>query len=78
MVRMVPRFHKKKRWKIALLWVLASIFMLLGSMVAGELQLTHETNVTAFWVAFLLALIFFLLAGLLWIAMALALRRYEE
>jgi len=78
MVRMIPRVYKKKRWKIVLLWVLASLFMLFGSMIAGGLSKSYGSNETGLAIAFLLALIFFLLAGLIWIAIALALRRYEE
>ncbi|MEM5766599.1 MAG: hypothetical protein QW423_03140 [Candidatus Aenigmatarchaeota archaeon] len=78
MVRMIPRIYKKKRWKIALFWVLASLLLLFGSMIAGQLQVSYGTNVAALLIAFLLALLFFLLAGLLWIAIAVALRQYEE
>ncbi|MEM5773245.1 MAG: hypothetical protein QXL86_03440 [Candidatus Aenigmatarchaeota archaeon] len=75
---MIPKIYKRKRWKIALLWVLSSLFLLFGSMIAGELQTSYGTNEIALLIAFLLALIFFLLAGLFWIAIAVALRQYEE
>ncbi|MEM5836404.1 MAG: hypothetical protein QXK48_02060 [Candidatus Aenigmatarchaeota archaeon] len=78
MVRMIPKIYKRKRWKIALLWVLSSLFLLFGSMIAGELQVSYGTNEIALWIAFFLALIFFLLASLLWIAIAVALRQFEE
>lgn len=78
MVRMIPKIYKRKRWKIALLWILASLFLLFGSMIAGELQVSYGTNGIALLIAFILALIFFLLAGLLWIAIAVALRQFEE
>lgn len=39
MVRMVPRaYKKKKKWRIVSLWILGSFCMLVGSMVAGQLQ----------------------------------------
>jgi biotin transporter BioY len=47
-------------------------------MIAGQLQRSFGSNEIALWIAFLLALIFFLLAGLFWIAIAVALRQYEE
>jgi len=78
MVRMIPKIYKRKRWKIAFLWLLASLFLLFGSMIAGQLQRSFGSNEIALWIAFLLALIFFLLAGLFWIAIAVALRQYEE
>jgi biotin transporter BioY len=75
---MIPKIYKRKRWKIAFLWLLASLFLLFGSMIAGQLQRSFGSNEIALWIAFLLALIFFLLAGLFWIAIAVALRQYEE
>jgi hypothetical protein len=78
MVRMIPRIYKRSRWKIAFLWVLSSLFLLFGSMIAGQLQRSFGTNEAALLIAFFLALIFFLFAGLFWIAIAVALRQYEE
>jgi hypothetical protein len=78
MVRMIPRIYKRKRWKVAFLWVLASLFLLFGSMVAGQLQRSFGTNEIAFWLAFFLALMCFLLAGLFWITIAMAMRMFEE
>jgi MFS-type transporter involved in bile tolerance (Atg22 family) len=75
---MIPRIYKRSRWKITLLWILASLFLLLGSMISGQLQRSFGTNDVALWIAFFLALMFFLLAGLFWIAIAMALRQYEE
>jgi len=75
---MIPKIYKRSRWKIAFLWVLASFFLLFGSMIAGQLQRSFGTNDIALLIAFFLALIFFLFAGLLWIAISVALRQYEE
>jgi MFS-type transporter involved in bile tolerance (Atg22 family) len=75
---MIPKIYKRSRWKITLLWLLASLFLLFGSMIAGQLQKSFGTSETALLIAFFLALIFFLFAGLLWIAIAVALRQYEE
>jgi hypothetical protein len=52
--------------------------LLFGSIIAGQLQRSFGTNEVALLIAFFLALIFFLFAGLLWIAIAVALRQYEE
>jgi len=78
MVRMIFRIRKKNKWKIICLWVLGSICMLIGSMIAGQLQRTTGTNDIGFLIAFMLALMFFLTASLFWISVALALREVEE
>jgi cation transporter-like permease len=78
MVRMIPRFYRKNKWRIVSLWILGSICMLLGSLIAGQLQRTIGTSDTGLLVAFVLSLMFFLTAGMLWVAVALALREVEE
>jgi len=78
MVRMIPRMYRKKKWRIIVLWILSSLFMFGGSMIAGQLQRTVGTNDTGFLIALILSLIFFLTASLLWISIALALREVEE
>jgi hypothetical protein len=78
MVRMVPRIYKKKKWRIIVLWVLSSLFMFGGAMIAGQLQKTVGTNDIGFLIALVLSLVFFLTASLLWISIALALREIEE
>jgi len=78
MVRMIPRFYRKNKWRIVSLWILGSICMLLGSLIAGQLQRTIGTSDMGLLVAFVLSLMFFLIAGMLWVAVALALREVEE
>lgn len=52
--------------------------MVMGSMIAGQLQKTIGTNDIGFLIAFVLSLTLFLTASLLWISVALALREVEE
>jgi len=78
MVRMIPRIYRKSKWKIICFWVLGSICMVMGSMIAGQLQKTIGTNDIGFLIAFVLSLTLFLTASLLWISVALALREVEE
>lgn len=71
MVRMVPRaYKKKKKWRIVSLWILGSFCMLVGSMVAGQLQRMTGAGSIVFLIAFILSLMFFLTAGLLWISVS--------
>lgn len=78
MVRMVPRAYKKKRWKIVFSWLIASILMVFGCIIASETEMGPSSNKITFLIIFLLSLIFFLIAGLFWISIALALRKLEE
>jgi cation transporter-like permease len=78
MVRMIPRIYKKNKWKIVFLWVIGSICLLIGSMIAGQLQRTLGTDDIGFLIALLLSLMFFLVAGLFWIAVVLAFKEVRE
>ena len=78
MVRMIPRIYRKNKWRIVLFWVLASLCMLIGSMIAGQLQETIGTSDTGFLVAFIIALMFFMVAVLLLVAIVLAFKVVEE
>lgn len=46
--------------------------MLLGSMIAGNVEKTTGVSESGFWTALLIAFLLFLVGGLLWISVATA------
>jgi len=68
----------KKNWKIVTFWVLGSICILLGSMIAGHLEKTLGVTDLGFGLALLISFVLFLVGGLLWISVAIAVKEVAE
>jgi len=62
----------KRNWKLVFFWVIGTICMLLGSMIAGNVEKTTGVSESGFWTALLIAFLLFLVGGLLWISVATA------
>ena len=58
-----------------LVWIAGALFMLTGSWVMGNLELTVGVTQASYLVAVLASFVLFLLAGLCWIAVAFAVRK---
>ena len=63
-----------RHWKTVLLWILGSISIFIGSMIAGRLDFGLGVNEPGFVLALVISLMFFLMGGLLWISVALAVK----
>jgi len=68
----------RKSWKIATFWIIGAVAMFFASMIAGKLDYTVGTSDLGFVVAFLISLVLFLLGGLLWISVAIAVKETNE
>ncbi|MDI6798671.1 MAG: hypothetical protein QMD12_01585 [Candidatus Aenigmarchaeota archaeon] len=68
----------KKNWKIVTFWVLGSICILLGSMISGHLEKTLGVTDVGFGLALLISFVLFLVGGLLWISVAIAVKEAAE
>lgn len=64
-----------RSWKMVLFWVLGAVCMMLGSMIAGRLESGIGVTGASYTIALAFSFILFLLGGLLWIAVAIAMKR---
>jgi membrane protein YdbS with pleckstrin-like domain len=60
------------------LWILGSVFMLLGAVIAGNIEWVEGTTTWSFGISVLIAFAFFLVAGLCWISSAVNARKEER
>lgn len=67
----------KKSWKITLFWAIGALSLLIGSMIAGNVQMSLGVSASGFFVAILIAFVFFLLGGLLWIIAGMGAKKSE-
>lgn len=68
----------RRSWKIAAFWIVGALAIFIGSMIAGRLEVTLGTSDLGLLVAALVAFVLFLLGGLLWISVALAVKETNE
>lgn len=68
----------KRNWKIVTFWILGSISILFGSLIAGNLQPGLGVTEIGLAVALLIAFLLFLFGGLLWISVAIAVKEVRE
>ncbi len=68
----------KKNWKIAVFWVLGSIFILIGSMIAGNLEMGIGVSDLGFAIALMASFVLFLVGGMLWVSVAIAVKEVSE
>ena len=67
---------KYRAWKTVGFWVLGAIFASIGSLVAGNINLEPWIGFKSF-ITFMIAVFFFLIAGLFWIAISVAVKEAE-
>jgi len=67
-----------KNWKVVIFWVLGAVCITIASMIASNLEtglgVTRESFLFALGLSFLL----YLVGGLLWISVAVAIKELEE
>ena len=67
----------KRNWKMVFFWVLGTVCVLFGSMIAGHLEKTLGVDDLSYVLALFVAFVLILLGGLLWISVAIAVRIRE-
>ncbi len=60
------------------LWILGSLFMLLGSIIAGNIEWVEGTSGWSFGLSLLIAFVFFVIGGLCWISSAVNARKEQR
>lgn len=65
----------RKNGRVALLWFLGSVCILIGSMTAGNVDKMFGVNPWGYLLAITLSFMFFLLGGLMWISVCVAMKR---
>jgi hypothetical protein len=60
--------------KLVFSWVLGGVFLLLGVWIINNLRLTIGVTEVSYAIAMIVALIFILMAGLLWINVSVAVK----
>jgi uncharacterized membrane protein len=68
----------KRNWKIVSFWVLGTACILFGSMIAGHLEKGLGVTDLGFSLALLISFVLFLVGGLLWISVAVAIKEIGE
>jgi hypothetical protein len=64
-----------RNWKMVLFWVLGAVCMMMGSIISGRLESGTGVTGSSYLLAFSFSFILFLLGGLLWISVAIAMKR---
>jgi hypothetical protein len=65
----------RRNLKMVFFWIIGSFSILIGAMIAGNVERTLGTDETSFAAAVFIALILILLGGLLWITVAVAAKK---
>ena len=66
----------RRNLKMVLFWIIGSMSILIGSMIAGNVERTLGTDETGFGTAVFIAFILIMLGGLLWITVAVAAKKF--
>ena len=59
------------------LWILGTIFLFLGAMIAGNIEWVEGTTAFSFWLAILKSVFMLLVSGMCWISASVN-ARHEE
>jgi len=65
----------ERNWKMVLFWVLGTVCIMAGSMVSGNLEGGSGVTGLSYTLALAVSFILFMLGGLLWISVAIAMKR---
>lgn len=72
------RADRYKNWKVATFWFLGAACALIASMIGGHAEIEVGTTPMGFAFSLMVAFILFLIAGILWISVAIAIKELEE
>lgn len=67
-----------KNWKVLVFWILGAFCALLATMIAGNTKMDIGTTSEGFILSLTVSLVLFLIAGLLWISVSVAIKDLEE
>jgi len=67
-----------KNWKVVFFWILGSICALIASLIAGNTEMDMGTSMSGFMFSLVVSFLLFLIAGILWISVAIAIKELEE
>ena len=67
-----------KNFKIIAMWVIAGFIFLIASMIAGNLHPGLGVNDTGLALGMIVALFLFLVGGLIWISIAVAVKKTHD
>ncbi len=65
-------------WKAPAFWLIGSVCMLFGAMIAGSLQRSLGVSESSFLIGMLTALLLFMLGGIFWITVSVAIKKKVE
>lgn len=65
----------RRNMKMVLFWIIGSLSILIGAMIAGNVEKTFGTDDTSFAAAVFIAFILIMLGGLLWVTVAVAAKK---
>lgn len=68
----------KRNLKMVLFWIVGAICILLGSMFAGNVEISKGVSESGFWTTLTIAFVLFLVGGLFWISVATATKALLE
>jgi hypothetical protein len=63
--------------KLVVTWIMGGFFMLIGSWIVNNLEMNIGVSQVSYTLALIIALIFFLIAGLMWINVASGLKHHH-
>ncbi|MCD6226367.1 MAG: hypothetical protein J7J93_01045 [Candidatus Aenigmarchaeota archaeon] len=72
------RCDQIKSWKVVLFWILGAGLLLAAALIAGNTQIDFSTSITNFGFSLMVAFVLILIAGLLWVSVAVAIKELEE
>jgi hypothetical protein len=67
-----------RSWKTVFLWIFGAVSIFIGSMIAGRLDFSLGVNEIGFILASVISIMLFLVGGLLWISVALAVKHLKR
>jgi hypothetical protein len=65
----------RRNFKMVLFWIIGSLSILIGAIIAGNVEKTLGTDDTSMGAAMFIAFILIMLGGLLWITVAVAAKK---
>ncbi len=68
----------RREWKFVIFWTFGALAITFGSVIAGNIRPGLGVSETGLLIAFILAFVLILVGGLLWISVALAMKKVHD
>ncbi len=72
------RIERYRNWKVVVFWVLGAVCALVASMISANCEMDMGTTTSGFALALMISFVLYLVTGLLWISVAVAIKELEE